>query len=148
VREQSWFLTDRAVCVFKLGKSDFCGEFALKTIYEPRHVPPIPLAEFAVRLLAHACVAAGLVVFSLMLGMVGYGYFERMDWVDAFFNASMLLGGMGPVKTTGMSYAGKIFAGLYALYSGLLFIALMSLMMAPVVHRILHHFHWSSGRDR
>ena len=83
-----------------------------------------------------------------MLGMVGYGYFERMDWVYAFFNASMLLGGMGPVKTTGMSYAGKIFAGLYALYSGLLFIALMSLMMAPVVHRMLHHFHWPSGRDR
>jgi hypothetical protein len=55
---------------------------------------------------------------------------------------------MGPVKTTGMSYAGKMFAGLYALYSGLLFIALMSLMMAPVVHRILHHFHWSTERDR
>lgn len=80
--------------------------------------------------------------------MLGYGYFEGMNWVDAFFNASMLLGGMGPVKTTGMSYAGKMFAGLYALYSGLLFIALMSLMMAPVVHRILHHFHWSSERDR
>ena len=80
--------------------------------------------------------------------MLGYGYFEGMNLVDAFFNASMLLGGMGPVKTTGMSYAGKMFAGLYALYSGLLFIALMSLMMAPVVHRILHHFHWSSERDR
>lgn len=117
-------------------------------MYEPRHVAPIPLADFAVRLFAHAGVAAGLVVFSLLLGMLGYGYFEGMNWVDAFFNASMLLGGMGPVKTTGMSYAGKMFAGLYALYSGLLFIALMSLMMAPVVHRILHHFHWSSERDQ
>lgn len=120
----------------------------MKSIYEPRHVPPISLADFAVRLIVHACVAIGLVVFSLMLGMFGYEIFEGMDWIDSFFNASMLLGGMGPVKTTDMSYEGKIFAGFYALYSGLLFIALMSLMMAPVVHRILHHFHWSSERDR
>ncbi len=120
----------------------------MQSIYEPRHVPPIPLVGFAVRLLAHACIAIGLVIFSLILGMFGYRHFEEMAWVDSFFNASMLLGGMGPVKTSDMSYGGKIFAGLYALYSGLLFIALMSLMMAPVVHRVLHHFHWSNEADR
>lgn len=123
-------------------------EFAVKSIYEPGHVPPISLADFAVRLLSHACIAMSLVIFSLMLGMLGYRHFEGMNWIDSFFNVSMLLGGMGPVKTTGMSDGGKIFSGIYALYSGLLFIALMSLMMAPVVHRVLHHFHWSSGRDR
>lgn len=91
----------------------------------------------------HACIGLSLIIFSLLVGMLGYRYFEGMNWVDTFFNASMLLGGMGPVKTEGMSYEGKIFAGVYALYSGLLFIALMGLMLAPVVHRILHHFHWS-----
>lgn len=115
----------------------------MKPIYEPRHVPPIPFTGFAVRLLAHASVALSLIAFSLMVGMWGYRSFEGMSWLDAFFNAAMLLGGMGPVKTQDMSDAGKLFAGLYALYSGLVFIAVMSLMLAPVVHRILHRFHWS-----
>lgn len=119
----------------------------MKFIYEPRHVPPIPLANFVGRLLTHACIAIALIIFSLIIGMLGYRHFETMDWVDSFFNASMLLGGMGPVKTEGMSYEGKIFAGIYALYSGLMFIALMSLMLAPVVHRVLHHFHWSRESD-
>lgn len=115
----------------------------MQPIYEPLHVPPIPTTRFAVRLLAHACIAMGLIAFSLVAGMLGYRCFEAMNWLDAFFNASMLLGGMGPVKTVGMTDAGKLFAGLYALYSGLVFIAVMSLMLAPVVHRILHRFHWS-----
>lgn len=85
----------------------------------------------------------GLIALSLMIGISGYRYLERMSWLDAFFNSAMLLGGMGPVKTQDMSDAGKLFAGLYALYSGLVFIAVMSLMLAPVVHRILHRFHWS-----
>lgn len=115
----------------------------MKPIYEPRHVPPITTSGFALRLLAHAGVALGLVVLSLLAGMLGYRYLEGMRWLDAFFNASMLLGGMGPVKTEGMSDAGKLFAGFYALYSGLVVIAVMGLMLAPVVHRILHRFHWS-----
>ena len=115
----------------------------MKRIYEPLHVPPIPVTGFAMRLLGHAGVAVGLIAVSLWLGMLGYRYLERMTWLDAFFNAAMLLGGMGPVKTVDMTDAGKLFAGLYALYSGLMFIAVMSLMLAPVVHRILHRFHWS-----
>lgn len=114
----------------------------MKSIYEPHHVPPIPLKAFAMRLFTHGCIAMGLIIVSLIAGMLGYRYFESMVWVDAFFNSSMLLGGMGPVKTQDMSFGGKIFAGFYALYSGLLFIALMGLMFAQVIHRILHHFHW------
>lgn len=73
---------------------------------------------------------------------------RAMSGVDAFLNASMILGGMGPVKTQGLSEAGKVFAGLYALYSGLVFIAVMGLMLAPVIHRVLHRFHWSErGED-
>lgn len=115
----------------------------MKALYEPRHLPPIPVVRFAWRLVAHAGVALGLIALSLLAGMVGYRVFEHMAWVDAFLNAAMLLGGMGPVKTDGLSEAGKLFAGLYALYSGLAFIAVMSIMLAPVVHRVLHRFHWT-----
>lgn len=116
----------------------------MNPIYEPLHVPPIPVTRFAIRLLSHASMALGLVAFSLMVGMWGYRVFERMTWLDAFFNSAMLLGGMGPVKISGMSDAGKLFAGFYALYSGLVLIAVMGVMLVPVVHRILHLFHWST----
>jgi hypothetical protein len=79
--------------------------------------------------------------------MIGYRQFEQMSWVDAFLNSAMLLGGMGPVKTAGLSEAGKLFAGIYALYAGLAFIAVLSIMLAPVVHRVLHRFHWEGERD-
>lgn len=79
--------------------------------------------------------------------MWGYREFEQMNWLDAFFNSAMLLGGMGPVKTVDMSDAGKLFAGIYALYSGLVLIAVMGVMLVPVVHRILHLFHWSTDND-
>ena len=113
--------------------------------YEPHHRPPIPAARFALRMLAHGAVAIGLIAISLVIGVFGYMHFERMELVDAFLNAAMILGGMGPVKTQGLSEAGKVFAGLYALFSGLAFIAVMSIMLAPVVHRILHRFHWSGA---
>lgn len=115
----------------------------LKPMYEPHHVPPIPVAGFALRMLAHAGVALALITLSMALGMLGYRYTEHMAWVDAFVNTAMLLSGMGPVKTSGLSEGGKLFAGFYALYSGLAFIAIMSIMLAPVVHRVLHRFHWA-----
>lgn len=119
----------------------------MKPLYEPHHVPPIPVKSFALRMLAHAGVALALIALSMALSMLGYRYTEHMDWVDAFVNAAMLLSGMGPVKTSGLSEGGKLFAGFYALYSGLAFIAVMSIMLAPVVHRVLHRFHWS-GQQR
>jgi len=93
----------------------------------------------------HALVALSVVSVSLFAGMLGYRYFERMPWLDAFLNASMILGGMGPVKTD-LGEAGKLFAGLYALYSGLAFIAVIGILLAPVVHRVLHRFHWDEGK--
>ncbi len=77
---------------------------------------------------------------SLGIGMVGYRGFEGLGWLDAFLNASMILGGMGPVDTV-KSNGGKFFAGMYALYSGLVFLVVAGLLLAPVVHRILHRFH-------
>jgi hypothetical protein len=111
--------------------------------YEHLSHPPLPAARFVLRMLAHGGVALVFIGVSLGLGMLGYSTLEGMNTVDAFLNAAMILGGMGPVKTEGLSEAGKVFAGVYALYSGLAFIAVMGLMLAPVVHRILHRFHWS-----
>lgn len=119
----------------------------MKRIYEPRHVPPIPVARFVLRLLTHLAVALGLIALSLAAGMLGFRRTEDMTWLDAFLNASMLLGGMGPVKVEGLSEGGKLFAGLYALYSGLAFIAVMGVMLVPVVHRVMHRFHWSEDGD-
>lgn len=93
-------------------------------------------------MLVHAGLAMGLVGISLFAGMMGYKHYEQMSWLDAFLNSAMLLGGMGPVKTD-LSEPGKFFAGVYALYAGLLFIAVMSIILAPVVHRVLHRFHWA-----
>ncbi|MBV2134311.1 hypothetical protein KRX52_16145 [Pseudomonas sp. MAP12] len=114
----------------------------MSPIYEPHHTPPIPTARFALRMLTHAGVALVVITISLFFGMLGYQHYEQMSWTDAFVNSAMLLGGMGPVKTVDLSQAGKIFAGIYALYAGLVFIAVMSIMLAPVVHRVLHRFHW------
>ena len=115
-------------------------------MYEPRHAPPLPARKFVLRMLLHVAAAQVLVGISLFAGMLGYQHYEKMSWLDAFVNAAMLLGGMGPIKTEGLSDGGKLFAGLYALYAGLVFIAVMGIMLAPVVHRVLHRFHWEQER--
>jgi len=115
-------------------------------MYERHHTPPLTVGLFIRRMAFHALLALAVIAASLLIGMLGYRHFERMSWLDAFLNASMILGGMGPVKTEGLSDPGKLFAGLYALYSGVVFIAVMGLMLAPVVHRVLHRFHWEDER--
>jgi len=90
-------------------------------------------------------MGAGLLVFALGLGMAGYHEFENLNWVDAFVNAAMILSGMGPVNQLNTN-GGKIFAGCYALFSGLVFISAASIMIAPVAHRALHRFHLESGK--
>ena len=111
-------------------------------MYESRHQPVLPRAHFRRRLLRHVALAAALLAGSLLAGVAGYIYFEGLAPLDAFLNASMLLGGMGPVdfpKTPG----GKFFAGCYALYSGLFFLITAAILFAPVLHRLLHKFHWN-----
>jgi hypothetical protein len=113
--------------------------------YERRRSHPIPLSVFVGRMLRHASVAGAIVLLSLLAGMVGYHFFERLPWIDSFLNAAMLLGGMGPVEsptTTG----GKLFAGAYALYAGLVFLVAAGVIFTPVMHRILHQFH-AEGSD-
>jgi hypothetical protein len=100
----------------------------------------LPRHRFARRLATHSAAALGLLAASLAIGMAGYVAFENLSWIDAFLNASMLLGGMGPVDPPKTS-AGKLFAGLYALYSGLVFIVTAAVLFAPLLHRVLHRFH-------
>jgi hypothetical protein len=101
---------------------------------------------FLRRIVANTGAAAVLVGLSLLTGIIGYHLTEGMSPVDAFLNASMILSGMGPVATLATT-AGKIFAGCYALYSGILLVFSSGVVLAPVVHRILHGFHISTEDD-
>src|SRR4249920_1005606 len=105
-------------------------------MYESRKQPPIPPRAFFQRLAVHAAIATLLVLGSLGIGMLGYVCTERLSWLDAFLNASMLLGGMGPVDMP-QTEAGKLFAGLYALYAGLIFLVAVALVFTPILHRLL-----------
>ena len=88
-------------------------------------------------------MAIVLLTFGLGIGVVGYHEFEAMDWLDAFLNAAMILGGMGPVDQLHTS-VGKLFAGMYALFSGLVFLVAAGLFFSPLVHRLLHKFHFEA----
>lgn len=110
-------------------------------MYESRGQKPLHGRRFAGRLMAHAGVAAGLLAISLAGGMAGYMVLEDLSAMDAFLNSAMLLGGMGPVNTP-KTEMGKLFAGAYALYAGLVFIVTAALIFTPVIHRVLHQFHW------
>jgi hypothetical protein len=111
-------------------------------MYESKHQAPLSRRHFTRRLLAHLLLAFGLAGFSLLLGVVGYRLFERLSWLDALLNASMLLGGMGPVNTP-VTTNGKLFASFFALYAGLVFLVSAALLFTPLLHRLLHRFHWS-----
>jgi hypothetical protein len=111
-------------------------------MYERRGERPLTRRAFLWRVTGHAAAAALLIVVSLLIGMAGYVHFERLGWLDAFLNAAMLLGGMGPVESPA-TRGGKLFAGLYALYSGMVFLVVAGMILAPVIHRVLHKFHWS-----
>ena len=109
-------------------------------MFEHRLTPLLPWPQFRARMAAAAGIGFGLIGASLAIGMLGYRYIAGQEWPDAFLNAAMILSGMGPVgdlKTTGA----KIFAGVYALYSGLTLISIVGVVIAPVVHRVLHKFH-------
>jgi len=103
--------------------------------------PPLPGKIFAQRMVHHLLFSLGLIVLSIAMGMAGYEHFESLRWRDAFLNTAMLLGGMGPVDPP-VTDAGKMFAGIFALYAGLVFLFVAGLLIAPVVHRIMHRFHW------
>jgi hypothetical protein len=114
-------------------------------MYEQKSKSPLTKNHFARRMVKHIAVAVAMLAVSLAIGMTGYAYFEHLSWLDAFLNSAMLIGGMGPIDpphTTG----GKFFAGCYALYAGLVFVVTVSLIVTPILHRLLHTFHWEDDR--
>ncbi len=108
--------------------------------FEHHRKPLLTRRQFTVRLARYAGFAFMILAFSLGMGTAGYHIFGRLPWTDAFLNASMILTGMGPVDRMD-SEAGKVFASLYALYSGIAFLTLAGVLFAPVYHRFLHKFH-------
>ncbi len=109
-------------------------------MFEHKSEPLLSHRDFLGRVARSVLAGALLVALSLLAGMVGYHAFEQLEWIDAFLNAAMLLGGMGPVAEL-KTEAGKLFAGFYALYCGLVVLIVAGIVLAPVAHRVLHRFH-------
>jgi hypothetical protein len=109
-------------------------------MFEKHQDPLLPIHKFVMRLIGSIIVGLLLIIIALGLGMVGYHHYEHMSWIDAFVNAAMILSGMGPLGPLS-TYGGKLFAGCYAIFSGLAFILIISIVFAPVVHRFFHKFH-------
>lgn len=115
-------------------------------MYEGKNQPLLPMSEFLVRQARHALVALGIVLISLGIGILGYHFLGGLAWVDSLVNASMILGGMGPVDPL-RNDAVKIFASFYALFSGMVFLAAAGVLFAPAMHRVLHRFHLDGEDD-
>ena len=109
-------------------------------MYEHRMHPILSRADFTKRVARHGMLALIGLAWALGIGVVGYHYLGELEWLDALLNASMILGGMGPVDLLHKPVA-KLFASCYALFSGLAFIGVASLLVAPFAHRLLHRFH-------
>src|SRR5438270_484913 len=111
---------------------------------ESKHQPLVSRRAFAKRVAVSFAAASVLILVSLLAGLVGYHWLEGLPWIDAFVNASMILSGMGPLDPP-KTWGGKLFAGLYALYSGLALLVAAGILFAPFVHRLLHRFHVEAG---
>lgn len=111
--------------------------------YEHHSEPLLSRALYLRRIFWHGLVASSIVIIALTLGIFGYHFIEGLAWIDALVNASMLLGGMGPVNELNTN-AGKLFASFYALFSGIVFLVIAGILLAPTAHRLLHRLHLDS----
>ena len=109
-------------------------------MFEHKSEPLLPRWAFFARMARSGAVVAGIIAFSLFVGSAGYHYLDGLPWIDSLLNASMILAGMGPVDPL-TTAAAKLFATFYALYSGVAFLTIMAVLMAPLLHRLLHKFH-------
>lgn len=113
-----------------------------------------PLASrrtFVLRMLKVLFASLMLLLLSLFIGMFGYHIYAGLNWTDSYLNAAMILGGMGPIDTTFSTASNpdsaKIFAGTYAIFCGVIFLICFAIIIAPVIHRVLHKFHIESGKE-
>ena len=115
-------------------------------MFEKRQEPLVSAQAFAGRLFNFLLFSLLVMAVALCLGVLGYHYFARFDWIDSLLNASMILSGMGPVDPL-PDDAAKLFASLYALFSGVVFISTAGIMLTPLFHRVLHKFHIEDETD-
>ncbi len=114
-------------------------------MYEHKSQPQLPFEQFLIRQARHTAVALLIVGGSLGIGILGYHFLEGLSWLDALLNASMILGGMGPINAL-QTPAGKIFASFYAIYSGVILLAAVGILAAPIFHRFMHRFHLAEDK--
>ena len=114
-------------------------------MYEHHQQPLAKRSVFAKRLALNGIAGLLLLTFSLGMGVIGYHFLEGLSWIDSLLNASMILGGMGPVAPL-QTEAGKLFASFYALYSGVILLAGVGILAAPIFHRFLHRFHLAEDK--
>ena len=114
-------------------------------MYEHHRQPLAKQSVFDIRLAFNGIAGLILLVFSLSMGVIGYHFLENLSWIDSLLNASMILGGMGPVAPL-QTVAGKIFASFYALYSGVVLLAAVGILAAPIFNRFLHRFHLAEDK--
>ena len=110
-------------------------------MYEHRKRKLLSRAAFTRRVIHHALISLGVLGVVLGMGVVGYHYLGELSWLDSLLDASMLLGGMGPMSPLHTT-AGKLFASFYSLFCGLIFIGVATMLVAPFAHRLLHHLHF------
>ncbi len=113
---------------------------------EHKSMPLLPFRKFIVRVLVYFLFSLGLIALSLGMGTFGYHYFGQLLWLDSFYNASMILTGMGPVNVMETD-AGKWFSSFYALFSGIAFLSMVAVIFAPITHRFLHILHLQENEN-
>jgi hypothetical protein len=109
-------------------------------MFEHKHQPLLTSAMFIRRVIRSVGLSAAIVITVLAIGILGYHEIAGLAWIDALLDASMILSGMGPVSPL-TTAAGKIFASAYALFSGIVFVTIAAVVIAPLLHRMMHHFH-------
>ncbi len=115
-------------------------------MFEKHHEPLLPASEFRRRVLRFAALAFGITLAWWIIGILGYHWLDGLGWIDSILNSAMILSGMGPVSTLNSS-AAKLFASVYAITSGVVFIAAVGLLFSPIIHRVYHHFHLDVESD-
>lgn len=112
-------------------------------------IPPTKMSQnvFYRKLARNIFYGFSMILLSLVIGMIGYHHFESMNWIESYVNAAMILSGMGPVASL-QTDGGKIFAGTYALFSGVVFLVIIAVIFAPIVHHFLHKFHMDEDKKK
>jgi hypothetical protein len=108
--------------------------------FENKNKPLLPFSQFLIRVLRYFLISITLILISVGIGTLGYHYYGELSWIDSFYNACMILTGMGPVNVM-QNNAAKLFSSIYALFSGIAFLSIIAIFLSPVAHRLLHMLH-------